>query len=80
MRSEPKHIDLIWSHKRDQIHDYNVTVAEWSDDSYTILASKPGLYEISDIIIEHDITWDTFPSDEEIEQIITERLHERVGL
>ena len=51
MRSEPKHIDLIWLHKRDKIEEYNVTVAEWSDETYTVLASKPTPTGLSEIIV-----------------------------
>ena len=78
MRSEPKHVDLIWLHKRDKIIEYNVTVAEWSDETYTVLASKPTPTGLSDIIVSHEFSWYEFPSDEEIGQIIEERLAERL--
>lgn len=80
MRSEPKNVYLICLHKRDKIIEYNVTVAEWSDETYTVLASKPTPTGLSDIIVSHEFefSWYEFPSDEEIAQIIEERLAERL--
>ena len=78
MRSEPKHIDKIMTHRRDPISSYAITITEWSDETYTVLASKPTPTGLSDIIISSEFSWHEFPSDEEIGQIIEERLAERL--
>ena len=77
MRSEPRFIYRVQTYQRDPIEGYNVTVTEWSDENYTILASAPGRNGHDIIVDDDELGWDTFPSDEEIERIIEERLEER---
>jgi len=77
MRTEPKEDTMHYRHERDPIMGYHINVFEWDDD-YTVLASKFVHPDTVDIIIEDEsLAGDGFPSDEEIELVITERLAER---
>lgn len=77
-RSEPPFIDRIMTYPRDPISSYAITVTEWSDGEYTVLASKRALGDY-DIIIEDETVAETgkFPSEGDIELCISERLTER---
>jgi len=78
MRTEPKNVEVEYTHERDTIHGYTITVNEWSDGEFTVIAEKPGTEGLEcDLIIDEPWSYDTFPTEEEIQTHIEELLQER---
>jgi len=80
MRTEPKNVEVEYTHDRDTIHGYTITVNEWSDDTFTVIAEKPeteGFAVGWDRIIDEPWSYDTFPTEEDIQTHIEELLEER---
>jgi hypothetical protein len=72
MLSEPKHVWLIQKQKRDKIEGYDICVHEWTDDTYTVHA-----YNSEETIIDHEFTYDEYPTDYEIRLHVEEILEEK---
>jgi len=72
MMTEPKPVWLIQKQKRDKIEGYDICVHEWTDDTYTVHA-----YNSEETIIDHEFTYDEYPTDYEIRLHVEEILEEK---
>jgi hypothetical protein len=80
MRSEPLFVDKVQTWPRDPLGGWSVTITEWSNEEYTVLAyRREG--DGHDIIIADEPVSATgkYPSDEEILLCISEGLLERAS-
>jgi hypothetical protein len=77
---EPRFIDKVMTYPRDPLGGWSITITEWSNEEYTVLASRRegGGH---DIIIADESVCETgkWPSDEDILLCVSERLLERAS-
>ena len=80
MRSEPLFVNKVQTWPRDPLGGWSITITEWSNEEYTVLAyRRQG--DGHDIIIADEPVSATgkYPSDEEILLCISEGLLERAS-
>ena len=68
MRLEPNWPHLLEEHHHDSLNGCRILVDEWSDNTFTAYIEREGI-----TIMDADVIWDKYPSDDELLDYIEER-------
>lgn len=72
----PYEIHEVFEEVHDDILGYKAVVTLWSDDTWTAYISRVE-YGVEDVIMDNDTEWGSAPSEDDLQEYITDALEDR---